>query len=158
MKRKLAVVVVCVAMLGIAGGQPPPSDLTPPPITPAAPSPPLVAGTQAVDPVPTLPIPADSGPAAFLPRVETPAPVPPPAPPTFDTLVRELKQIRDQKAELEKREKAVTEALLRKFAEQKSQLESLGIPVAAPVPRDVPKLDDAKKDEFKKGVAKPIGQ
>jgi hypothetical protein len=119
MKRKLAAVVVCVAMLGIAGGQPPPADV--PPLTTS--TPPLID-----------PAAVGGGGLIPVPSVHATAPPVAPVPPTFDTLIQELQTVRTQKAELEKREKAVTEALLKKFAEQKSQLEALGIPVNPPKP------------------------
>src|SRR5262245_24588738 len=104
MKRKLAAVVVCVAMLGIAGGQPPPPPAeVPPPILPVPTSP--VAGS--VIPAPSV----DLGQTSSLPRIDSPAPPAAPVPPSFDALVNELKAVRTQKAELEKREKAITEAL-----------------------------------------------
>jgi hypothetical protein len=152
MKRKLAAVVVCVAMLGIAGGQPPmPSDV--PSVSSSSPPVPVV-------PAPSLTAPAaNTGQLVAVPSLNTPAPPVASVPPTFDTLVQELQAVRRQKALLETREKAITEALLKKFAEQKSQLEALGVMVTAPVPRDVPKLDDVKKDDFKKeDIKKPVGQ
>jgi hypothetical protein len=139
MKRKLAAVVLCGAMLGIAGGQPPaPGDGPPPAISNVVPSLPVAGNGQAVDPLPSIPgIALSNDQATSLPRIENPAPPAAPVPPNFDALVKELQSVRTQKAELEKREKAITEALLKKFAEQKSQLEKLGIPVtppAAPAP------------------------
>ena len=137
MKRKLAAVVVCVAMLGIAGGQPPPPTDVPPVTTS---SPPTIEQAQ------ILPVPAaNSGliPVPLLSGTVSPT-LPPstPVPPTIDALVNELKAVRAQKAELEKREKAITEALLKKFAEQKSQLEALGIPVNPPKPAPPPEIAD----------------
>jgi hypothetical protein len=63
-------------------------------------------------------------------------------PATFDALVQELRDVRAAKAELEKREKAITEALLKQFAEQKSQLEKLGVVAGLPPLTPAPKLDD----------------
>jgi hypothetical protein len=129
MKRKLVAVVVCVAMLGIAGGQPPPPPAeVPPPSLPIT-APPAAGNVPAVQPTPSIPAPAVETAHDPLPRIDAPAPS------TFDTLVKELQTVRAQKAELEKREKAITEALLKKFAEQKSQLEALGIAVTAPTPK-----------------------
>jgi hypothetical protein len=153
MKRNLAAVVVCVAMLGIAGGQPPPPTEVPPVATSSPPVP--------VKPEPPLTVPAaNTGQVVEVPAINAPAPpATRPMPATFDALVQELRDVRATKAELEKREKAITEALVKKFAEQKGQLEALGLIVTAPVPRDMPKLDDVKKDEFKKEDAKkPVGQ
>jgi hypothetical protein len=137
MKRKLAAVVVCVAMLGIAGGQPPPPTEVPPGATA---SPPNIEQAQ------TLPTPAASSgliPVPLLSGTVSPT-LPPstPVPPTFDALVQELQAVRTQKAELEKREKAITEALLRKFAEQKGQLEALGISVTPPKPAPPPATEN----------------
>jgi hypothetical protein len=137
MKRKLAAVVVCVAMLGIAGGQPPPPTDVPPVTTS---SPPTIEQAQ------TLPVPAANSGLIPVPHLAgTVSPTLPPSaavPPTFDALVQELQAVRRQKAELEKREKAITEALLKKFAEQKSQLEALGIPVNPPKPVPLPATEN----------------
>jgi hypothetical protein len=127
MKRKLAAVFVCVAMLGIAGGQPPPADV--PPLTK---SPPPPSAADAIGGGGLIPVPS----------VHPTAPPVAGVPPTFDALVQELQAVRRQKAELEKREKAITEALLKKFAEQKSQLEALGIPVNPPKPAPAPEIAD----------------
>jgi hypothetical protein len=71
------------------------------------------------------------------------------APPakTFEALLAELKVIRAQKAELEKREKAITEELVKKHLEQKKELETMGVMATIPVPRM--KGDDLKRDEKK---------
>jgi hypothetical protein len=144
MKRKLAAVVIGVAMLGIAGGQPPPE------LKGAVPPLPVAGTGQAVDPLPTIPTLASIDQASSIPKLDLPAPAPTtaPVPPTFDALVQELQAVRTQKAELEKREKAITEALLKKFAEQKSQLEKLGVVAGLPPLTPAPKIDDIPVPAF----------
>lgn len=112
--RTLALVgcalLVCVLVGG--GGYPQaPPDPIPAPGLPGIPAP--QAGV------------VSSGPVASIPQA--------PAPRTVDQLIDTLSELRRQKAELEKKEQAVTAELREKLKEQRERLSKLGIE-PAPVP------------------------
>src|SRR5436190_16805255 len=106
MKRKITAVVVCVVVLGIAGGQSSPELKS---VVPSL----LVAGTgQAVEPLPVVPT-LGANDQQSIPNLNIPSPAPVVVPTSFDALVAELKSLRTQKAEIERKEKSLTEALMK---------------------------------------------
>ncbi|HEY2784644.1 MAG TPA: hypothetical protein VGJ05_06670 [Fimbriiglobus sp.] len=141
--RRLAILGACCGVVGVADGQPP----TAPAIS--TPVPGLTFSTPPAGSLPSL-----TTPATLAPMLEQTQLVPATVEPNFDTLLADLMAVRTQKAELEKREKAITEALLKKFKEQKSQLEKLGITEPAPALKDEVKRVNLKKDDVKFGPSK----
>jgi len=107
-----------------------------------------------------FPIPVEAqNPSTSPPPVQEP-PVPPPARPpdapasqpapagmSIDQLMEQLTRLRAQRAELEKLEKEVMDALKEKLKEQRQRLQKLGVPVeeqpvapTKPVPPPIDKL------------------
>ena len=97
---------------------------TPPLVPPATPVPVAIPQTvpadTAIPPLPTQPIPVLAPPAT-----------PPTA--TVEDLIRQLEQLRKQKADLEQREKAVAAKLQERLKEQSDRLTKLGILPSQPV-------------------------
>ena len=95
------------------GQVPPPPQLDLPPVAPAAtPDPTRVPGDAS--PLPTQPAPMVMPPAA-------------PPQPTVEDLIRNLEQLRKQKADLEKAEQAVVLKLKERLKDQRDRLTNLGV-------------------------------
>jgi hypothetical protein len=118
------VVVTCGG--GYSQPQPTPSipAIPPPPafpgVTPGIAPPPGVSIFPAVGP--NLPSPFPTSPTP----VATPAPAPAPEPPV-DQLLDQLERVQVQKAELEKKEKELKAAVLKKLQQQTERLNKLGV-------------------------------
>ncbi|HEY1190954.1 MAG TPA: POTRA domain-containing protein [Gemmata sp.] len=85
-------------------------------------------GAGAEPPVPPPPLPAPE--ELLRPNAR------PPAPKSVDLLIRELEQLRTQKAELEKHERELLTALRARLQEQANQLQKLGVAQPAPAPSE----------------------
>ena len=125
----------CLALLTVwtqAGRpQPAPAQVPPPPQVDLPPAPPLPPAREDMIPA-SLPLPTRPAPAV----------APPAAPPTatVEDLIRQLEQLRRQKADLERHERDVIAKLQERMKDQAERLAKLGVvPPALPVPeaRDV---------------------
>lgn len=86
----------------------------------------VVPGSQSKNEPPRIP-PSDI-------KVPTPPTPMPPPPPTVEDLIKQLEQLRKQKAELEAHEKVVISRLQERMKDQTDRLNKLGIILPAPPP------------------------
>jgi hypothetical protein len=135
MMRRGVVPVACLLLIALASGHGYPQSEK---VTPEVKNPPrLVDDLQPPkdEPPPRRAVPIIDAPPVI--RVATPA-----AAQTVDELINRLEELRKQKAELEKQEKAVVEQLRERLKSQSDRLAKLGIVPLAPEPREVPKDAD----------------
>jgi hypothetical protein len=127
----------------------------------------LTVGTQVGQPQPP-PGPAGSPPGAPLgppvqpvsvPSLDPPAvqAVPPlaAAPPTVEDLIRQIEHIRQQKADLDRQEKALAVKLQALLKDQADRLHKLGLPVPPPPDSKDPKTDDPSAPQPDKTSPQP---
>ena len=144
MKKRFTLGVVLLALGGMALAQPQkPSTRQPaadPLTVPDAPQPPRVAPTRA-DPSEHIPAPSvtpTTPPATHpVPALAPPLSVTKPEDLTIDQLLEGIEALRNQKEEMEKKEKAMLK-VLRQKAEKLSQRISNLDPESLPAPRHVP--------------------
>lgn len=103
----------------------------------------LAGGGYPQAPSDPIPVPGPTVPGIPAPQiVAPPTAAPAPAPKTVDQLIDNLTELRRQKAELEKKEQAVTAELREKLKAQRERLSKLGIE-PAPIPQRVPVIGEA---------------
>jgi hypothetical protein len=112
----------------------------------------LTVGTQTGRP---QPVPADSPyvpvPANPAPPLAVTLPATAPAAPTVEDLIKQLEQLRKQKADLEAQEKAVVAKLQERLKDQKNRLSKLGVLLQnPPLPPDIRDVPDDKRSPPKK--------
>ncbi|HJZ91917.1 MAG TPA: hypothetical protein VKE40_13675 [Gemmataceae bacterium] len=136
MMRRGVVPVACLLLIALASGHGYPQTEK---VAPETPKP-----VRLVDDL--QPPKDDSPPRRAVPNVDPPPPVrgaTPAAAQTVDELINRLEDLRKQKAELEKQEKAVVEQLRERLKSQTDRLAKLGIVPLAPEPREERKDKDA---------------
>ncbi|MBX9581265.1 MAG: hypothetical protein K2X87_13230, partial [Gemmataceae bacterium] len=99
---------------------------------PAVGSPPAVAPAA----LPVTPAGPALPPPSLIPAQNVPAS--PPPEPTIDQLIDRLERLRQQKQELDRQERAVTEQVREALRKQRERLGRLGVEEATPPPPSVP--------------------
>jgi hypothetical protein len=146
MRRSALLVTGLLVLAAVGAAQVPPSPGGPP--VPALPPGEKTFGPSADPVAPPHSLPLDPA-ATRIPSPNVPPAAAPPRPaePTVEQMIEALERLKAQKADLDRQEQAIKEALAKKLAAQGERLRKLGVGEKADEPKRAPRTSQPTKYE-----------